>query len=131
MFLKDFIFELKSISEVSSIVGDNVYPVVSRNKNLPCIVYNISGQINVNDSVRNLQEVYIDIEIYAKEYELEVDPLITSILNKFNNFTGVWNPQDESGGTMVSRCAIENTRQAGDQVDPNVYRVIVELEVYY
>jgi hypothetical protein len=81
---------LSSASNITAIIGTNIYPdITPQNVDYPFIVYSIidSNPVDFKDGQSNLEEIDLQIDVYTQNYDTTQN-LSNLIRNRLDRFVG-------------------------------------------
>lgn len=81
---------LSTDSNITSIVGTNIYPdITPQNVDYPFVVYTIINSLPVDykDGQSNLEEINLQIDVYTQKYD-DTQNLANLIRNRLDRFVG-------------------------------------------
>jgi NAD-dependent SIR2 family protein deacetylase len=81
---------LSSASNITAIIGTNIYPdITPQNVDYPFIVYSIidSNPVDFKDGQSNLEEIDLQIDVYTQNYDTTQN-LANLIRNRLDRFVG-------------------------------------------
>jgi hypothetical protein len=81
---------LSSASNITAIIGTNIYPdITPQNVDYPFIVYSIidSSPVDYKDGQSNLEEIDLQIDVYTQNYDTTQN-LANLIRNRLDRFVG-------------------------------------------
>ena len=123
----DLRFELLADTDISDIIGTNLYPIVDSSKNKPTMVYNLrSGIPEVGMSGNtHLTSTDVQLDFYTDEYA-DIDVIRQRVIEIFHNKQIVIGENDT---TSIVQSYVTNTLETLDTSDGETLRLLIELTI--
>lgn len=125
--INDFRNKLVSNTDITDLVGMNVFPITSKDPSiLPVIIYTLEDGMPMvyTDTTSAMREASVQVDIYANKYN-EIQIAKEAIITEFHGFKGLM------GETAVYHAELETIDEALDPDNNDVFRAVVIINLTY